>query len=166
MNRPVENVDLEQELARLLGDLAAVQDELLEVLVEKRSAIVAGDMQAMLNLQAREADVATRLQQCHDRRAALLQAAAQQGLNAGSIRQLSRALPDGRQGKLQKQAKETAARMRLLQHHSLANWVLAQRSLLHISQMLEIIASGGQIQPTYGIGQPAHQRGALVDREI
>ncbi|MCU0373434.1 MAG: hypothetical protein MUE56_09370, partial [Ignavibacteria bacterium] len=30
--------------------------------------------------------------------------------------------------------------MRLLQHQSLTNWVLAQRSMLHLSQLLEIIA--------------------------
>jgi hypothetical protein len=40
--------------------------------------------------------------------------------------------------------------MRVLQHHSLANWVLAQRRLLHVAQSLEIIATGGRMRPTYG----------------
>ena len=56
-------------------------------------------------------------------------------------------------------------RMDLLQHHSLANWVLAQRSLLHISQLLEIIATGGRLRPTYGKSEPVLARGALVDQE-
>jgi hypothetical protein len=55
--------------------------------------------------------------------------------------------------------------MRLLQHHSLTNWVLAQRSLLHITQLLEIVATGGRLQPTYGKGASSHARGALVDQE-
>jgi hypothetical protein len=67
--------------------------------------------------------------------------------------------------KLGKQIKESASRMRLLQHESLANWVLAQRTLLHISQMLEIIATGGRLLPTYGPGEPTLTGGALVDQE-
>jgi hypothetical protein len=55
--------------------------------------------------------------------------------------------------------------MRLLQHHSLANWVLAQRSLLHVAQMLEIIATGGRLQPTYGNGESSMSGGALVDHQ-
>jgi hypothetical protein len=49
-----------------------------------------------------------------------------------------------------REARENAARMRVLQHHSLVNWVLAQRALLHVSQLLEIIATGGRTQPNYG----------------
>ena len=55
--------------------------------------------------------------------------------------------------------------MRILQHHSLANWVLAQRSLLHVSQLLEIIATGGRMQPTYGDSESVHARGSLVNHE-
>jgi hypothetical protein len=55
--------------------------------------------------------------------------------------------------------------MRLLQHQSLTNWVLAQRAVLHVSQLLEIIATGGRLQPTYGDGDTLHNRGSLVDQE-
>jgi hypothetical protein len=55
--------------------------------------------------------------------------------------------------------------MRLLQHQSLANWVLAQRVMLHLSQLLEIFATGGRLQPTYGRGEMPTSSGALVDRE-
>ena len=61
--------------------------------------------------------------------------------------------------------KEATARMRLLQHQSLANWVLAQRSLLHVSQLIEIIATGGRMQPTYGDKESVHARGSLVNQE-
>ena len=47
---------------------------------------------------------------------------------------------------------EAAERSRLLQHQSLTNWVLVQRSLLHLSQLIEIIATGGRPKPTYGNG--------------
>jgi hypothetical protein len=71
----------------------------------------------------------------------------------------------GKTSKLGGRVKETAARMRILQHQSLANWVLAQRSLLHVSQLLEIIATGGRLQPTYGDKESVHARGSLVNQE-
>ena len=55
--------------------------------------------------------------------------------------------------------------MRLLQNQSITNWVLAQRSLLHVSQLLEIIATGGRLQPTYGEGETVHSVGSLVNQE-
>ena len=56
-------------------------------------------------------------------------------------------------------------RMRLLQTGLLTNWLLAQRTLLHISQLLEIIATGGRIQPTYVVSESVQSRGALLDQE-
>jgi hypothetical protein len=81
------------------------------------------------------------------------------------MRKLATRVGRGKSGKLGQEVKEAAARMRLLQHHSLANWVLAQRSLLHVSQLLEIIATGGRLQPTYGDTQSVHARGGLVNQE-
>ena len=49
--------------------------------------------------------------------------------------------------------------MRLLQHHSLTNWVLVQRTLIHLSQVLEIIATGGRLKPTYGKDDSADSGG-------
>jgi hypothetical protein len=51
-----------------------------------------------------------------------------------------------------------------LQHQSLTNWVLVQRTLLHLSQLIEIIATGGRLKPTYGKGSDHQAGGALVDR--
>ena len=158
--------EMEQGLVELLGDLTTIQDEMLDVLSNKQSKIVAGDVDALAALQLREENLCGRLQACHDRRAELLQSASESGLPSDSIQELSSALPDSDQGKIHKRAKETSSRMRLIQHQCLSNWVLAQRSLLHISQMLEIIATGGQIQPTYGKGESLHGRGSLVDQEV
>ena len=54
--------------------------------------------------------------------------------------------------------------MRLLQHESLTNWVLAQRTLLHLSQMVEIIATGGHTKADIWKSREPGARGALVDR--
>ncbi len=157
--------DWEVDLAELLNDLSSVQDELLGVLSDKRDRMAAGDLQSMSEMAAREEQLCERLKACHDRRGQLLQRAGEQGLPHDSIGELASALPKNSAGKLGKRVKEASSRMRLLQHQSLTNWVLAQRTLLHLSQMLEIIATGGQLQPTYGRGESGHSRGALVDRE-
>jgi hypothetical protein len=39
-----------------------------------------------------------------------------------------------------------------------------QRTLLHLSQLIGIIATGGQSLPTYGKGADCRASGALVDR--
>ncbi len=156
----------ETKLADLLNELTAVQDELLDVLTEKRKLMVNNDAPGMARMVPREQQLSERLQDCHLRRGELLKAAAQHGLPGESLNQLATAV-DRQSGKsLGKQVREASARMRLLQHHSLTNWVLAQRTLLHLSQMLEIIATGGQLKPTYGKGSLLASSGALVDQEV
>lgn len=157
---------LEDEIATLLTDLSAIQNDLLQVLSNKRDLMAAGDTDAMSRLQPAEQELCDRLQQCHDRRADLLRTASDQGMPADNLRELAKALPGQNLDGFGRQADEIASRMRLLQHQSLTNWVLAQKSLLHISQMLEIIASGGQLQPTYSKGEPTRPRGSLVDQEV
>jgi flagellar biosynthesis/type III secretory pathway chaperone len=157
-------MDWEGELAALLGELSSVQGELLDLLTNKRQRIAERDLEGMQQLQPREAELCRRLELCHKRRNDLLEQASNRGLPGDSIRKLADSLP-GRPAHLGKQVKEASQRMRLLQHHSLTNWVLAQRSLLHITQLLEIVATGGRLQPTYGKGASSHARGALVDQE-
>jgi hypothetical protein len=41
-----------------------------------------------------------------------------------------------------------------------------QRTVLHLSQMLEIIATGGRTQPTYGNSPRAHRGGSLIDQAV
>jgi flagellar biosynthesis/type III secretory pathway chaperone len=158
-------MDFETEISGLLDDLTGVQTELLEVLAQKRVALTKPDMQALASLQPREAELATRLSACQERRTALLAEAKREGRPSESVARLASSTNAGKTSKLGAQVKETAARLRILQHHSLANWVLAQRSLLHVSQLLEIIATGGQMRPTYGDRESVHARGSLVNQQ-
>ena len=158
--------DFEDEVASLLTDLSAAQDELIDVLTVKRDRMASGDLEGMQALTSREDRLASRLEECQERRTALLDRAGQAGRPHANIRQLAASMPADSRGSLDKQVKETSSRMRMLQHHSLTNWVLAQRSVLHLSQLLEIVATGGKIRPTYGKGESAHSRGALVDKAV
>lgn len=166
MNEHPHDHPWEEDLAALLEDLSQVQDELLQVLTQKRQCMATGDMPGMRDLQPAEDALGQRLQQCHDRRATLLAEAAGQGLPGGSLQDLASALQRHGGGDLRRDVKQTSHRMRLLQHQSLTNWVLAQKALLHVAQLLEIIATGGRLQPTYGKDTGHHARGSLVDQEV
>jgi FlgN protein len=164
---------LEADIAGLLSDLSAVQRDLLDVLTQKRGLLAAGDSEALPAISVREQDLVTRLQACHDRRQHLLAQAADDGLPSDSIRSLSKTLPSISRNRLRGNLDEAQQRSRLLQHECLTNWVLVQRTLLHLSQLIEIIATGGRMQPTYGKGldraghaSDAVVGGALVDRAV
>ena len=154
----------EQDMAGLLGELSAVQGELLEVLAEKHQALADADLARMAAVQEREQQMIVRLQDFQQRRNKMLDRAADDGLPADSIRSLTAAMPRAGRQQLDAQVKNAATQSRLLQHQSLTNWVLAQRSVLHLSQMLEIIATGGQARPTYGRESSHTAGGSLVDQ--
>ena len=154
----------ESELASFLKDLSLVQDETLEVLTKKRELLLAADSDGLAAIGSREEKLIETLQQCLLRREDLLKQAAEEGLPADSVRSLTAALPGPQRSNLTDQVRSASARSRLLRHHGLTNWVVVQRTLIHLSQMLEIIATGGRGQPTYGREESANSSGALVDR--
>ncbi len=157
--------DLESELSRLLQELSLVQEEMLEVLAAKCERIADSNLDGITELQQREESLCHRLKACHDQRGALLAMAAEEGLPGDTLGSLASSLTSAHGGELTVQVKEVSARMRLLQHRSLTNWVLTQRSMLHLSQLLEIVATGGRLQPTYGRDESSISSGALVDRD-
>jgi hypothetical protein len=158
------NDSWEGEIGALLAELAEVQTGLLSTFADKRRHLAAGDQAALLGMQSRERELADRLQACHERRQQLLAQASAEGVAADSIQSLSDRLPAASRDRLHASIRESANRTKLLQHQSLANWVLVQRSLLHLSQLIEIIATGGRPKPTYGKGSERGANGALVDR--
>jgi flagellar biosynthesis/type III secretory pathway chaperone len=154
-----------EQIALLLTELSQVQTELLEFLRDKTTRMTSRTPEELTALNEREAALTERLQACHDQRALLLESARQQGLPGDSIGQLVEAVPGNDKREVRQQVKDASSRMRLLQHHSLTNWVLAQRALIHVSQLLEIIATGGRLQPTYGNSASVLARGSLLNSE-
>lgn len=154
----------ESELASFLTELSAVQSESLEVLASKREALAAWNLEKLASIGKREESLIHRLRQCLQRREELLEKAGREGLPDDSIRSLAAALPSDDQDQLADQLGQTTGRSRLLQHNSLVNWVVVQRTLIHLSQLLEILATGGQMNPTYSREGETSHGGALVDR--
>lgn len=154
----------EGALSQFLSDLSTIQDETLDVLARKRELVMATDTAGLAALAPQEEQLITRLKGCLERRQELLDQAGQEGLPASSITDLTKALPQGRRSQLDGSLQAAQSRMRLLQHHSVVNWLIIQRRLLHLSQMLEIIATGGRLQPTYGKDKAVAASGSLMDR--
>ncbi len=154
----------DEEVAGLLTDLSTIQKGLLEVLSQKRELLLSSDQEGLAAIADREQQIIDELEACSERRKTLLQKADQDGLPSDSLRSLTAAMPPGRGKPLASKIRETAAQTRLLQHQSLVNWVLVQRTLVHLSQLLEIIATGGRSKPTYGKGEQSDPSGSLIDQ--
>jgi len=154
----------EPELAKFLTDLMAVQDQTLEMLNRKRQMIISADTAGLAATAPEEESLIQRLQECQHRREELLRRAEQSGLPSTSLKALTRALPKPHRESLGPTMKLALARSRLLHCESLTNWLVVQKTLLHLAQMLEIIATGGRMQPTYGKDGPTAVPGSLVDR--
>ena len=165
MQRGADNIDWESELAALLTELSQVQDDLLQIITEKRDLMVRSDVLGMAAMQPREDEVNARLHAAHQRRIELLMQAGQRGLPSESLARLTQALPKDSAKPLSRRVQQASARMRIVQQHSLTNWVLAQRTLLHLAQLMEILATGGRFQPTYGKGNQVTACGSLVDHD-
>ncbi|MBL9093695.1 MAG: flagellar export chaperone FlgN [Planctomycetaceae bacterium] len=156
----------EAELAGYLNELSATQDELLAVLKRKLGLLATADREGLLAVGELEQALSARLQDCYQKRCAMLERAQQQGLPADSLKSLAGSLPREQRRQLEPRVAEAAGKSRLLQHQSLTNWVVTQRSLLHLSHLLEIIATGGKLRPTYGNEESDSTGGALLDRAV
>lgn len=162
-----ESIDgWEAPLSALLAELSATQTELLDVLGRKRDLLATGDRVGLADIQPEEQRLAERLSACQHRRQCLLDAAGDQGLPRNDLRSLTEAMPGPTRKALRPQVREAQSRARLLQHQSLTNWVLVQRTLLHLSQMIEIVATGGEKAPTYQKSGPCASGGVLMDRAV
>lgn len=154
------------QITKLLSELSQVQTDLLALLTRKRDLIAQRDTGQLSALEPEEEQLSTRLTECHQKRQQLLASAAADGLPSDSLRSLTASLPRQQREQLTPDVEAARQRARLVQHHSLTNWVLVQRSLLHLSQMIEIIATGGHSKPTYGDQTSARAGGALVDQAV
>ena len=156
----------ESDLAGLLDRLSVAQRELLALLATKRDFILRRDHAGLAGLAVREEELAGALRGCLDDRQRLLAKAEAAGLPNDSLLDLAGSFPGQSPERLTAPLSEARRRSQLIRHESLAQWVVFQRSVLHLSQLLEIIATGGRQQPTYGNGRVPEYGGALLDQAV
>lgn len=160
------DINWEREIADLLEQLSGTQQELLQLLDRKREALVGRDHQQLSRLAVEQQQLSENLHACLVRRQELLAQAEAAGLPADSIESLAGALPETETSALEGTLEQTKERSRLLRHQSISQWVATQRTLLHLSQMLEIIATGGRGQSTYGREGASVSSGRLMDQAV
>jgi flagellar FlgN protein len=159
-------IDWESELAALLQRLSAAQQSLLSLLATKHKLLAASDHQRLAELPPQEEALSAELEACLQQREFLLKQAAREGMPSDSIHALVRALPNEQADPLETPLQQASMHANLLRHQSLSQWVVVQRTLLHLSQMLEIIATGGRSLPTYEKGRPRESSGSLMDQAV
>ena len=158
--------DWESEIASLLQRLSAAQHSLLALLATKHKLLAASDHEHLAELTPQEEALSAELEACLQQRDTLLKQAAHEGMPSDSIHSLARALPEKQADPLETPLQQASKHANLLRHQSLSQWVVVQRTLLHLSQMLEIIATGGREPPTYEKGRPRESSGALIDQAV
>lgn len=155
---------LEVKVAKLLSDILATQDDLLQLLSKKRELLMAKDMKGLESILPEEERLASMLQDSIVRRGELLKEAKMEGMRGTSLQSIARSLPPEQRGDLDEKLGKARAKARLLKCQSLTSWIVVQKTLLHLSQMIEVIATGGQNSPTYNDKELVGSSGGLVDR--
>lgn len=169
---PVNETSWDSEVARLLERLSTAQSGLLSLLASKRELIMSKDHQALQLLAPEEAALSAELAACHQQRELLLSRAAREGLPGKTLTDACENLPENTSEALAKPLAEARQRSELIRHECLAQWVIVQRTVLHLSQMLEIVATGGRAKPTYDNGPSQRQptmrasSGSLMDKAV
>ncbi|MEQ8210395.1 MAG: flagellar export chaperone FlgN [Lacipirellulaceae bacterium] len=160
------------EVAALLERLSTAQSGLLSLLASKRALIMQKDHQALELLAPEEAALSAELAACHQQREGLLARAAREGLPGKTLTDACENLPNKAGKALSKPLAEARQRSELIRHECLAQWVIVQRTVLHLSQMLEIVATGGRTKPTYDNGASQSKTamrassGSLMDKAV
>ncbi|MCL2347005.1 MAG: flagellar protein FlgN [Planctomycetaceae bacterium] len=137
------------ELVAFLERLQIVQNEIMTMADKKRQLFGNNDMIAVANMESDEQLGIVQMRECLAKREKLLQYAAAEGLPSESVETLAKEVVPKSDDEFYRLLRSVQFQTRLLQQHNLTNWVIAQRSVLHVSQILEIIATRGLKKSTY-----------------
>ncbi len=137
-------------IREFLDKLTVIQDATLEFLQRKGELLGKSDTQGLTAIADEEEAVMDRLHGVFEQRFQILQQAKEADLPSDTLESLAARLDKETPGhSLEDRCRESMKKSRLLQHQSLTNWVLAQRTAIHLSQLLEIIGSKGKPGSTY-----------------
>ncbi|MDR2705649.1 MAG: flagellar protein FlgN [Planctomycetaceae bacterium] len=157
---------MEHEIIAFLNQLATVQEKILDVLKKKQTLLVKPDKESLAAITAEEERTLILLQQSLDHREKILEFAKKQGHNVDSIQMLCEQIfPKPSEWRMLVNAANN--RNRQIRYLALANWTVSQKSLIHLTQILEIIETRGQGKTTYKPqkGKENHSSGGgFVDR--
>lgn len=155
---------MKADIMDFLNRLTAAQTQMLAVLRKKQAILVKPEQEAMTLVVAEEEDIVEKMQTVLQRREEILMSARMQNIRSGSVEQLcGHFFPNN--ADVQKMLDEAKHRTQQIQLLAYTNWTMSRKSLIHISQILELLETRGQGKTTY---QPQPNtdtsRGGFVDR--
>ena len=155
---------MKTKIIEFLKQLAKAQEKTLKILQEKHTLLVKPSPTGLSEIAAKESDTLDQLRLTLEKREEILQEAHNEGIDADSIQILCEKLfpKNFEVRKLLDIAQNQCRQLRFL---ALTNWTVSQKSMIHLSQILELIETRGQGKTTYKPTKGSESNGGgLVDR--
>ncbi len=137
------------ELLVFLGEVRKVQEKLLQLQSGKREALIVGDWPTVHCQEQEEQAAQQELQVLWNRRKRMLHEWQQAGIAASTLQQGVDLLGWEREARLSTMLREVRLNTERLRRESWGLWVMAQRSARCYTQLLELLAQGGEKSPVY-----------------
>ena len=154
---------IKMDLLDFLNQLIETQSQMLTVLHEQQKILVRPEKEAMALVTAKEKEAIETMQQVLNRREELLTAARLQNISGDTIEQLcGHFFP--RNIEVQKMLDEAKHRTHQIRLLAYTNWTMSRKSMIHVSQILELLETQGQGKTTYQRAKTNASGGGLVDR--
>lgn len=153
---------MKTKIIEFLKQLDAAQEKTLKILQEKQILLVKPESKALAKVAEEEVAAMEQLRLVLEKREEILLAAGEQGTEVESVQELCETLfPNNFEvRKLLDLARSRTQQLRFL---ALTNWTISQKSMIHLSQLLELIETRGQGKTTYKPTKGT-EGGGLVDR--
>ncbi|MCG6156866.1 flagellar export chaperone FlgN [Rubinisphaera margarita] len=171
MERPASPplTGFQREIETLLIDLVTVQRQLSDVQTAKKQVLISRELEQLDQLQQTERQHQQRLNQLLGLRQHLMENMRRGGIIGNSLYQQCHHqgwLQEGRLASLFREARQLGMELR---QQSWSLWTLAQKASRYYTAALELIAQGGNQQPTYEQhpqNSGGSTGGALLDASI
>ena len=153
---------MKAELQDFLNQLIDAQTQMLAVLHKKQTILVKPEKEAVAQISAEEEKTLETMQNVLHRREELLTTARLQNIRGDSVEQLCEHFFP-RNLEVQRMLGDIKHRSHQIRLLAYTNWTLSRKSLIHVSQILELLETGGRGKATYQ-PQTSSTRSGLVDR--
>jgi hypothetical protein len=163
-NLTQKNKTMKEDILDFLNQLIESQTQMIAILHKKQVVLVKPETKAMALISAEEEQILETMQNILQRREELLTTARLQNIRGDSIEQLcGHFFPHNTD--VQKMLDETKHRTQQIRLLAYTNWTMSRKSLIHVSQILELLETRGQGKTTYQPQtNPEASRGGFVDR--
>ena len=154
---------MKTDILDFLAQLAEAQDQMLAVLHKKQAILVRPEKETISLISAEEGAAVEKMQRVLNRREELLTSARLQNIGGDSIEQLcEHFFPRNLEVyKMLDAVKQRTHQIRLLAY---TNWTMSRKSMIHVSQILELLQTQGQGKTTYQPRPTDRSGGGFVNR--